>query len=444
MAGEDRLSSLPSELKVSILSRLSVKDAVRTSILARSWHHLWTFRPRLSLGSYLDPLGDTGNINGRVASSWIERVHHVVSSLRGPLLHFALSDTFLPDQSALLQRLLYLLHSKGCLERLHLSTGYSLFDRVEIHLPSFHSLKELQLCNCRIVLPTGFQGFIGLSTLSLQFVQISNHDLNLLIHISNSLTTLECTDIKPSKDQFFSIKLSLPSLRYLKFYINCNIRTLEVVSAPCLEHAYIWNCGYSDLEKFTSLTLGLVTSVVMVSSLDLEFDVLKPLSLAALPSNFTFPGVRKLKLRLTIQTMDKRIYDAFLWLLRSMLFLEELTIEVADILSDATRVDVQMKELFSTKHNGLSCLDKTLKTLTIDMEDLVSVTSVMTRITFVKFFMLNARALELMNVVYWTDSELTLNIIEELQKAKVTTSSKANVVIIRQIENVTDNVVIRL
>ncbi|KAJ3704125.1 hypothetical protein LUZ61_007830 [Rhynchospora tenuis] len=414
MAGPDRFSLLPPEVIVSILSRLPLKDAVRTSVLARSWHHLWTFRSRLSLGWPGDPLGNTGN-SGPVASSWIERVHHVVSSLRGPLLHFALCEHFSYDQSALLQRLLdLLLQKEGCLDTLHLSI---ISDSLVIHLPSFHSLKRLALSECRIVLPTGFQGFQRLSTLSLQSVQISNDDLNFLIHTSNNLTGFQGINFVASEDHPLSVKLSLPLLRYLEFGINNSVEKVEVISAPCLEQASILNYTYSDSEKFASVTLGFLTTAVMVSSLELSFNVLKSLSLAALPSNFTFPQVRLLKLSMKIRAMDKRMYDAFIWLLWGMPFLKTLNIQLGDHSIDANRNGILMRKLLLKKHDGLSCLDQTLECVRrLDTENL---NHFMTGMTPGKFFLLNARVLKLMKVAYRTGSGVEPRMIEELQKAKL-------------------------
>ncbi|KAJ3704122.1 hypothetical protein LUZ61_007827 [Rhynchospora tenuis] len=405
MAEADRISSLPSEVIASILSRLPLEDAVRTSVLARSWRHLWTFSPRLRLG--WSGNGSDDDNDGPVASSWIERVHHVVASVRGPLLHFALSQRFSSDQAALLQRLLDLLHSKGCLETLDLSISSTdlLFDRVVIHLPSFHSLMKLELHGCRIVLPTDFQGFDRLSTLSLDSVGISN-----------------------SEYQPLSIKLSLPLLRYLEILINESVEKVEVVSALCLEQASIWNYTNSDLEKFSSVTLGLLTSIaVTVSSLNLEFDVLQFLSLASLPSNFTFPRVIRLKLFVNVRTMDKKTYDAVIWLLRSIPFLEVLDIQLGYYSIGTNRVDILMRDLFLKRHDGLSCLDQTLERVRVVTENL---NIVLTGITLVKFFLLNARVLKLMKVAYGTGSEVEPSMIEELQKGKLTTSSKAKVVMV--------------
>ncbi|KAJ3708696.1 hypothetical protein LUZ61_012401 [Rhynchospora tenuis] len=427
MAGEDRISWLPVEVIVSILCRLEVKDAIRTAALARSWRHLWTYLPCLRIGSFIDEdaVGFPEGIKP-VASSWIEGVHHVVSSLRGPLLHFALCHRFSSAQSALLQCLLDLLLQKGSIETLKLESD---LDRVVIHLPLFRSLKELELFLCRLVLPADFQGFDCLSSLTLGAVKISNDDLHLLIHLSKNLTTFNGYSFVPFGDQRVSIKLNSSSLRYLELNINEYVEEVKVVSAPYLEHAEIRNCAFIDFEKSASVNLGLVTSTAAtVSSLNLNFGVLESLSFAALPLNFTFPRVRQLKLVLDIRTMDKSMYGAFIWLLRSMLCLEELNVELDDYLFDP-RDDVlmrELRELLLKRHRGLSCLNQTLKHVRIGM---VNLNGVLTGIPLVKFFLLNARVLELMKVAHWTGSKVE-RMIKELQKVKVASSSKAKVMMI--------------
>ena len=59
LQSEDRISDLPNEILVSILSLLHTKQAVGTSVLAPRWRDLWTFTRHLkfvdfSIDGFLD------------------------------------------------------------------------------------------------------------------------------------------------------------------------------------------------------------------------------------------------------------------------------------------------------------------------------------------------------------------------------------------------------
>ncbi|KAJ3686266.1 hypothetical protein LUZ61_015430 [Rhynchospora tenuis] len=421
-AEADRISLLPLDIKLSILSCLRIKDAVRTSALARSWRHLWTHLPCLHLKTGLDPLSNTGS------SSWIQRVHRLVSSLRGPLLVFQLHFVevhFFDDDRLVFQSLLDLLLQKGGLQILDL---FFHLDLMVIHLPSFHSLRVLKLYGCHVVLPTDFRGFHRLETLEIKTALISNDDLNLLLRTSNNLTSLVILDCHPSGN-LLSVNLSFPLLRHLEFEVNMVVENLSVVSIPCLEHAAIklgeiWLHQILDtdtdnsLQNLAPMLLRLVTSVAMVSSLILGFDVLKRLSLVILPFNFTIPRLRFLMFYLDLNTMDRRVYDAFLWLLRSMPFLEELQVNLQMTYDQAGRVAILMRELLVKKHDGFACLERTITIVTINMLTL----DVIASIAWIQFFILNAKGLKLLKIGYFSGGDLIPSFIKELQKVEVTFS----------------------
>ncbi|KAJ1685752.1 hypothetical protein LUZ63_017142 [Rhynchospora breviuscula] len=425
MAEADRISLLPFDIIIKILSHLQFKDVVRTSAVAPSFRHLLTLVPSLRLCCHRDRLGDTLDFStSSDVFSWVERVNRLVSSSRVPLVDFELTLTvaarnFGAQLSPLLPSLFELLLQKGGgLETLYLKLP-SRDMVILIHLPYFHALKVLDLNFCHVILPTGFRGFNHLTTLRMHVVQISNDDLNSLIRPSCNLTTLSVFGCVPSSNPL-SVNISLPLLRHLDFIIDEYVEKVLVISAPCLEEARFseaWTDEY-DL-KLARVILELVTSVPMVSSLELSLNVRKYFSLVALP---TFPRLRCLKFPLYINTKDKRTYDALIWLLRSMPFLEELQVL---LFAYSSRAAILQRELLVKKHDDLSCLNQTLKTVRIRSEHLGVV---MTGITVVKFFMLNAKELKLMKIEYCRGSEIEPRMVEELQKSELT-SSDAEVII---------------
>ncbi|KAJ4766243.1 F-box/RNI-like/FBD-like domains-containing protein [Rhynchospora pubera] len=427
MAEAGGISLLPLDIIIKILSHhLQFKDVVRTSAVAPSWRHLWTLVPSLRLCCHRDRLGDTLDFStSSDVCSWVERVNRLISSSRVPLVDFELTLTvkarnFGAQLSPLLLSLFELLLQKGGgLETLYLHFPCQ---DVAINLPYFHALKVLDLNFCHVILPPGFRGFNRLTTLKMHLVQISNDDLNLLIRQSCNLTTLFVFDCVPSTNPL-SVNISLPLLRHLYFIIDEYVEKVLVISAPCLEEAHFtdtWTDGYNL--KSGRLILELVTSVPMVSSLNLSFDVRKYFSLVALP---TFPRLRCLKFPLYINIKDKRTYDALVWLLRSMPFLEELHLRLFVYSSRAGRAAILQRELLVKKHDDFSCLNQSLKTVRIRSEHLGVV---MTSITVVKFFMLNAKVLKLMKIEYCRGSEIEPRMVEELQESELT-SSDAEVII---------------
>ncbi|KAH9611866.1 hypothetical protein KSS87_019545, partial [Heliosperma pusillum] len=49
---EDRISSLPNELKTDIISRLPMREALKTCILSRGWKHIFSSLPSLAFFEY--------------------------------------------------------------------------------------------------------------------------------------------------------------------------------------------------------------------------------------------------------------------------------------------------------------------------------------------------------------------------------------------------------
>ncbi|KAK6924922.1 FBD domain [Dillenia turbinata] len=77
---KDLISKLPDEILVSILSRLALREAARTSILAQRWRYLWRYSTKLSLH---DKEGDEfvqrgNNYNKKEANAYIKAFNKVL------------------------------------------------------------------------------------------------------------------------------------------------------------------------------------------------------------------------------------------------------------------------------------------------------------------------------------------------------------------------------
>ncbi|XP_078174790.1 F-box/LRR-repeat protein At3g26922-like [Carex rostrata] len=428
MAGTDRISALPLDIKVTILSGLTIKEAVRTSSLAHSWRHLWTFLPGLEVG----PLSVDQNASRLADSRWFDLLHHLLTSLRGPFLYFAICNGFGADQSARLQALLDLAFQRGGVEVLAIR---DLHGQVVVHLPYFHALEVLHLSDCDLSLPLGFQGFNKLLILELLQVCISNNDLQLLIDTSKQLSIFKCY-LASDGDDPYSVTIRSQTLTNLEFGIYEAIERVRIDSAPRLEEVHI--TGADDLsEEFAPVTLGLLSGITMVTFLELTCDVLKTLSpigaRCALP--VTFNNLRCLKLSMSTLAVEKGMYDVFTCLLRSAPLLEKLHIRSFDHEPSPSESHAILLSECVKKQDGFRCLNQSLTSVTIKMSKL----DVITSIWMIHFLLLNANVLKLMMIEYNKGCEVEPNMIEELCKAKVT-SSDAKLVIWRCKEKVKINV----
>ncbi|PQP97264.1 F-box/FBD/LRR-repeat protein [Prunus yedoensis var. nudiflora] len=91
----DRISELPDEILVSILSLLSLKEAATTSILSKRWQHLWASTMTLNFDAKLD-LGSSNlrhfrglqsEIRYQESHRYINWVNRVLDQHKGPQLN---------------------------------------------------------------------------------------------------------------------------------------------------------------------------------------------------------------------------------------------------------------------------------------------------------------------------------------------------------------------
>ncbi|KAJ3704352.1 hypothetical protein LUZ61_008057 [Rhynchospora tenuis] len=425
---DDRISALPEEIKVSILSLLSITDAVRTSVLSSSWRHLWTLLPGLHAGHKLVhdlnlfPEGLLRGLDSEVAKSrWRRTVQRLLSSLPGPIHYITLASPFRDDPA--LPTFLDLIYQKGAaLEKLNLE---SMIARTWLQLPYFRSLKQLRLYCVRLCLPADFQGFHQLTDLKLHTVHISRRDIMLLVNQSKKLTFFEsyyALHPDPDDDNSLPVTFNCPLLKTVEFLFCEFCKEGMISSAPCLERASFFASldGLGSLaEELASLaapTMKFLAHVAHVSHLSFCFRVLKCLSLVDVPHALHFHQLRCLELDEELCHFDIRMYGMFCCLLKRMPCLELLKIkcdlpEEYDELVYPIPVNEYMK-----KQDGFRCLDRTLKTVAVYTFDLTYINTIM---WMVHFILLNANVLECFEITFEeSDPQVISSIFEELCEAE--------------------------
>uniref|UniRef100_A0A0E0K0Q3 RRM domain-containing protein n=1 Tax=Oryza punctata TaxID=4537 RepID=A0A0E0K0Q3_ORYPU len=180
----DRFSSLPPEIKVTILSKLNVSDAIRTSILSRAWRNVWTTSPKIILS---DKYGISGSSGTTTRSKFITLVDLALLLHNGPLVSFSIRCLrFYYD---VFDRWMYMLSRK---KPRSITIKFLVGDYYKIpsSLFSISDLEYLHLKRCTIGMPQEFEGFKRLTVLNLKYFSSTDSDINNLISSCHLLNTL--------------------------------------------------------------------------------------------------------------------------------------------------------------------------------------------------------------------------------------------------------------
>ncbi|XP_071732833.1 F-box/FBD/LRR-repeat protein At1g13570-like isoform X3 [Rutidosis leptorrhynchoides] len=172
-AEKDRLSRLPEYLIDSILERVPVEDAVRTSVLSRNWRYRWTRMRSLILDEHFsEKLARNGGAFGY--NGFIRITNQLFNFLEGPILnvHLHIPKNMVVDNFQEVNQWIFSLSRKhNGVRELVLTNS----NKVPYQLPSylFHcsELRKLHLKNCIFKPPSPFDdlnnGFPHLNDLSL-------------------------------------------------------------------------------------------------------------------------------------------------------------------------------------------------------------------------------------------------------------------------------------
>lgn len=236
----DKFSTLPDAILCLILSKIPVKEAIRSSLLSKRWRFLYTQMPQLILSPYLllgpldpDPLSIAAveNIISKILllrSSDLEAFY-----LSNDISHSALIRT--GSQWRFTRDSVYKWVRYAAWRNVqHLTLSDS--PEREIPAPALFSctrLNTLTLCNYILSdLPNHFPGFNQLTTCTFEYLELTDHSLALFISrcpLLQNLTLFKCIGLQQPA-------ISAPNIADLKvtegvevLIINCpKLSTLQV------------------------------------------------------------------------------------------------------------------------------------------------------------------------------------------------------------------------
>ncbi|CAI9096356.1 OLC1v1032477C1 [Oldenlandia corymbosa var. corymbosa] len=218
----DLISDLPQSILEIILTKLPIRDAVRTSALSSKWRYKWTTITNLVFNDKcVSSCYDRGK-SVQILVNFITRflfLHH------GPIHEFSVSTSFLESCPSIDQWLLFL--SRKGVRKLCIELSEGEWFRAPSCLFTYSKLTHLELLRCELVPPPEFKGFPCLKCLNLQQVLMPPDDIEIFI---SSCPLLESLTLS----YFDTLRLSLraPNLKYLT--LEGEFMDICLEKTPCL------------------------------------------------------------------------------------------------------------------------------------------------------------------------------------------------------------------
>ena len=228
MVHEDRISDLPSDILISIISRLTVHEATSTCILSSRWRHLHNYITNLNFPKLTDK-----KTNIFMNPNYANIVNHVLNSHRGNKIKEFRLEIFDCGKFEIERWFEFALTKQA--EIIHILPPPCAFHR----LPNTNSLRCLK-------------------ELSLIDIQMTDEYFNFMV--SNCLA-LECLTIKhPGKLENVSI-VGLSKLKHLNLSTLWEVKSIVIrdvvnlVSLTCCEWRSGCSVQLSNIPKLTKLDL---------------------------------------------------------------------------------------------------------------------------------------------------------------------------------------------
>ncbi|KAA8537679.1 hypothetical protein F0562_027331 [Nyssa sinensis] len=379
----DKISNLPGHIMDKILSHMSLRDAVRTSVLSSKWRNKWITLPHLVFDNQCI-LGSSQD-QTFVKNKLVNIVDHVLLLHTGPIQKFKLSHRDLQGVCDIDRWILYL--SRGSVKEFVLEVWKGNRYKLPSSVFSCQKLIHLELFNCLLKPPSTFNGFRSLQSLDLQHITMDQIVFETLIASCPLLERLTLMNF----DGFTYLEIHAPNLQFFDVggifeYVNfVNTFQLAIVSIGL----------YVDVGYEHSLTHGNTSSLInffahlpRIQRLEVQSYFLKYFADGNVPERLPAPCIELnyLSIRMNFNDMEETL--VVLCLLRSSPNLQELEM----LARPEEQTDVGTATSFCEK-DYQNCLFNQLRLVKI-----AGISGLRCEMDFIKFVLANSPVLERMTV----------------------------------------------
>ncbi|KEH37791.1 putative F-box domain, FBD domain, leucine-rich repeat domain, L domain-containing protein [Medicago truncatula] len=248
----DRISCLPDHIIDHFLSRLSIKEAGRTSVLSNKWRKKWSTQPDLVFDKQCVSAAVSEDPSV-IENKFVRTVDHVLLLHSGPINKFKISDfgcDFIGMISvADVDR--WILHlTRRSIKNLELDIWFEQRYNIPWCLFSCQSLHHLNLFCSSLKPPAMFEGFMNLKSLQLEQVTVAKDAFENLISGSPLLEKLVLKKV----DGFTQINIHSPSIKYVD--IRGNFEGISFDNTSQLAKVFVNLSSYLNSETGQSMFHG--------------------------------------------------------------------------------------------------------------------------------------------------------------------------------------------
>ncbi|KAA8534056.1 hypothetical protein F0562_031573 [Nyssa sinensis] len=266
---DDRISQLPDDIIISILSRLPLKEAVFTSVLSRRWRYLWTCITGLSFDSdeALDKIATEPKSRNGERPKYINWVNRVMRQHTGPTIdEFRICFDLDRTSKCAIDRWIKFAVAKRVqkLELDLLENGESLRQPSRNYTFPYKLVgpaKGSSLKHPSSILPgvspSTFAGFKSIKFLSFKCVNVSGEVFEYFL---SNCPVLQYLSIHGSGD-LVNVRVAGPTLmlKYLEIVFCLGIETIEICDTNLISFSYLGpgiNLLLSNVPMLDEISIG--------------------------------------------------------------------------------------------------------------------------------------------------------------------------------------------